>query len=143
MVYPRHIFVSVPSQDLDFQRHMSRSFLCKITPICWQLMCLNYELHWVYFCFVLCIFEIVCNSLRVSTFKKSDLTHTQTGFTELGIALFLAFICAKTRDFKMQPKIVTHKFEQLLCWYCVNVGFDIKYVHFRCGLIKCKYWSIL
>jgi hypothetical protein len=26
----RHIFVPVPSQDFDFQRHMSWSFLCSV-----------------------------------------------------------------------------------------------------------------
>ena len=95
-------------------------------------------MNWIESISVLCyVFSRLCAiPWGFQRLKKSDLTHTQTGFTELGIALFLAFICAKTRDFKMQPKIVTHKFEQLLCWYCVNVGFDIKYMHFRCGLIK-------
>jgi hypothetical protein len=28
-----HIVVSVPSQDLDFQRHMSLSFLCTVSSV--------------------------------------------------------------------------------------------------------------
>jgi hypothetical protein len=30
---PCHICVPVPSQDLDFQRHMSQSFLCSVSSV--------------------------------------------------------------------------------------------------------------